>query len=328
MNDKEVDDTGMRVIFVSDLHGRTDLYHKMLAYALQSGARCVVIGGDLLPTRLDHLWKLLHHTVDFSPALHTQLEFIDKFLAPLFTDFTARHPGVSLLYIPGNHDWHRAVEHLKTAVPAAVCLHGRTETINGVAFTGYGCTNDSPFWVKDFVRRDLHESGYVRSRHPMVSTDTGVSPSRKGAYALQRPSMEEELSSLSGDKGAGDICVFHCPPFDCGLDTLYTGRPIGSKAIARFIVEHGPLVSLHGHIHEAPYMSGFYHCTVGTTLAVNPGHHPGRLHAVAFDTDNPLQSLTHRIFGTGPVSRGGFAGAIDRRARLVKGFFMKKVLAK
>lgn len=318
----------MRVVFVSDLHGNMKLYHEMLAYALQKKAKCVVIGGDLLPTRLDRLWKLLHGTADFSPALHTQLDFIDGFLGPLFADFTSRHPDVSILYIPGNHDWHLAVEHLKTAVPAALCLHGRTETIDGVAFTGYGCTNDSLFWVKDFVRRDLHGSGYVRSRYPMVSTETGVLPSREGAYALKRPSMEEELSSIATGRGVGHVCVFHCPPFGSGLDTLYTGKPIGSKAITRFIAEHSPLVSLHGHIHEAPYMSGFYRCTIGKTLAVNPGHHPGRLHAVAFDTDNPAQSLTHSIFDTGAVSRGVFARAIDRRARLVKGFFMKKVLAR
>lgn len=318
----------MKIVFSCDLHGREQLYRDLFAYAFRQEARCVLIGGDLLPTRLGSLGNLLQGRADFSDALQAQFSFIDAFLAPFFAEISERHPGVSLLYVPGNHDWFRAIAYLKEKVPAAICLHARSVSLDGVTFTGYGCTTDSSFWVKDFVRRDLAQSGYVKSRFPLVSTDAGIEVSPEGAYALERPSIEEELSSLSFDNCTGSICIFHCPPFGSGLDTLYTGKPIGSRAIGEFIRKRGPLVSLHGHIHEAPYQSGSYRCAIGSTLAVNPGHRPEKLHAVAFDTDDPGASLTHSVFGAGPVSRTPLSGAMDRIARSAKGLFMKKVLMK
>ncbi len=316
----------MRVVFAGDLHGSRDLYRALFVYALKTDARCILMGGDILPTLLKSPWKLLVGKADFSLDLRAQISFIDTFLAPLFRDFIARHPDVSLLYVPGNHDWVRAVEHLEKAAPGARCIHCRTESVDGVAFTGYGCTKDSLFWVKDFARRDLRKSGFVRSRYPLVSTGDGVSYSLGDAYALERPSMEEELSSLAGSEGVGDICVFHSPPFGSGLDMLYSGASIGSKAVAGFIGEHDPKMSLHGHIHEAPYMSGFFYRAIGRTLAINPGYSSNRLHAVAFDTDNPGGSLMHSIFRTGPVSGAGLAGILERPARRVKGFLVKKAL--
>lgn len=319
----------MKVVFASDLHGRTDLYRGLSDYALRHGARCVVIGGDLLPTRLWSMGQLIRRKADFAHALDAQLSFIDSFLAPFVTEFSSRHPGTSLLYVPGNHDWMNAVEHLRRKAPAALCIHGRAERIDGVTFMGYGCTTDSSFWVKDYVRRDLPDSGFVQSRFPLVSTAGGIGLSRDGAYALMRPSIEEDLSRLpvGGDK-ARTVCIFHCPPFGSGLDTLYTGKPIGSKAIGRFIRERSPLVSLHGHIHEAPYQSGFYYCTIGRTLAVNPGHQSGKLHAVAFDTDDPFGSLRHSVFGTGPAVRTPLGGIADSLARSLKRLLMKRVLMK
>jgi Icc-related predicted phosphoesterase len=315
----------MKIVFAADLHGSRKLYGQLFSYALQENARCILLGGDLLPTRLDAPWKLLNGRADFSRALSVQLEFIDSFLAPALDGFTALHPDTRVLYVPGNHDWQQAVEHLVLAAPRALCIHGRTESQGGLSFTGYGCTTDSPFWVKDFVRRDLPHSGYVESRYPLVSTPDGVSPCPDGLYAIGRPSIEEELSELGNAPGKESIFVTHCPPYASGLDTLYTGRPIGSKAIAEFIRRQTPLVSLHGHIHEAPRMSGFFHCGLGRTLSVNPGHHPAELHAVAFDSQDPAGSLVHRVFGTGPA---GTTGAVERHARAIKSFIMRKALSK
>jgi Icc-related predicted phosphoesterase len=77
------------------------------------------------------------------------------------------------------------------------------------------------------------------------------------------------------------ICNFHCPPYGTRLDLapkldknlrpVYTlGNPefanVGSKSIRRFLEKYQPLVSLHGHIHEA---SGIEQ--IGKTTAFNPG---------------------------------------------------------
>ena len=42
--------------------------------------------------------------------------------------------------------------------------------------------------------------------------------------------------------------------------------PVGSHAIRDAILEYGPLLSLHGHIHESKGAT-----RIGTTLSLNPG---------------------------------------------------------
>lgn len=52
---------------------------------------------------------------------------------------------------------------------------------------------------------------------------------------------------------------------------------MGSVAVRRFIEETSPLVSLHGHVHEAPCISGRYAQTMGAagqTLALSSGNDP------------------------------------------------------
>jgi len=67
--------------------------------------------------------------------------------------------------------------------------------------------------------------------------------------------------------------------------------------VRAFIEEHQPPLTLHGHIHESPMVSGSYAERIGRTLCVNPGQSPERLHAVIFDTDDPYTTLVHTVFG-------------------------------
>jgi len=92
--------------------------------------------------------------------------------------------------------------------------------------------------------------------------------------------LEALVSLVSVDWGKV-VCNFHCPPYGTRLDLapkldknlrpIYTlGNPefanVGSVSIRKFLEKHQPLVSLHGHIHEA---SGIEQ--IGKTTAFNPG---------------------------------------------------------
>jgi uncharacterized protein len=91
------------------------------------------------------------------------------------------------------------------------------------------------------------------------------------------------------------IFNFHAPPFGSNLDNapkigedmryVSGGQaliPVGSKAIREAILEYGPALSLHGHIHE-----GRGAVKLGRTLAVNPGstYEDGVLQAAIVDLD-------------------------------------------
>jgi hypothetical protein len=91
------------------------------------------------------------------------------------------------------------------------------------------------------------------------------------------------------------IFNFHAPPYGSNLDNapqigadmryVSGGQaliPVGSRAIRDSILEYGPVLSLHGHIHE-----GRGAVKLGRTLAVNPGstYEDGVLQAAIVDLD-------------------------------------------
>jgi uncharacterized protein len=75
------------------------------------------------------------------------------------------------------------------------------------------------------------------------------------------------------------ILNLHCPPYGSGLDDApgldenlkpkhggHAPEPVGSTAVRTAIEETHPVLSLHGHIHEARG-----HTRIGSTLCINPG---------------------------------------------------------
>ncbi|TFF87275.1 MAG: hypothetical protein EU550_03525 [Promethearchaeota archaeon] len=62
------------------------------------------------------------------------------------------------------------------------------------------------------------------------------------------------------------------PPSNSGLDVCSDGKGVGSKAIYNFLSNPPyPLLSLHGHIHESPNISGVWKTKKGKTICIQPG---------------------------------------------------------
>ena len=116
----------------------------------------------------------------------------------------------------------------------------------------------------------------------MVSTGwSNVTP-----WNTYRENSEDELYAriervAATVQAAPEKTIFnlHCPPFGSGLDEApgvnedmtpkhggHAPEPVGSTAVRRVIEEHRPVLSLHGHIHEARG-----HTRIGPTLCINPG---------------------------------------------------------
>jgi hypothetical protein len=112
---------------------------------------------------------------------------------------------------------------------------------------------------------------------------------------------EGELRTRIDDLVAGvadperAIFNFHAPPYGSNLDAapkldadmryVSGGQaliPVGSTAVRESIAAYGPVLSLHGHIHE-----GKGAVKIGRTLAVNPGsaYEDGVLQAAIVDLD-------------------------------------------
>jgi len=59
------------------------------------------------------------------------------------------------------------------------------------------------------------------------------------------------------------------------------GDKVGSNAIHAFIKAKQPLLTLHGHIHESPDVSGKWFSKLGKTLCTQPGQY-GQLEDFAY----------------------------------------------
>jgi uncharacterized protein len=122
-----------------------------------------------------------------------------------------------------------------------------------------------------------------------------------------RPKIDGLLAGVADPKRA--IFNFHAPPYGSNLDSapqlnpdmtyVAGGRaliPVGSHAVRDAITAYGPVLSLHGHIHE-----GRGAVKIGRTLAVNPGssYEDGVLQAAIVDLDPKKGEVKHYLLING-----------------------------
>ena len=167
----------------------------------------------------------------------------------------------------------------------------------GLWLAGYACVPLTPFSIKDYERRDDGPLPPLSFGMAYTSWSGEIQPAEADMIA-GRPSIAEALAALARSSDPRrTIYVCHTPPANTPLDQMPRGRHVGSRALRAFIEQHAPPLTLHGHIHESPQMSGRYAARLGTTWSINPGHEPLRFQAVTLDTDDIEGTIEHTIFG-------------------------------
>ena len=305
----------MRLVYTADLHGDIQSYRSLLDLAVTTGARAAIVGGDLLP-----------HAIKLASAIPVQRDFIETGLRPLLELFRARHPEISVYLLAGNDDWAAAISALDglEADGLAYPLHERVYRLNANASTqtmvvgdasssprikpggavahnlwlaGYACVPLTPFSIKDYERRDDGPLPPFSFGMAYASWSGEIKPIKAPAIDAQ-PSIADGLAALAARSDPmRTIYVCHTPPADTPLDQMPREKHVGSRAVRAFVERYAPPLTLHGHIHEAPQMSGRYAAQIGATWCVNPGHDPRRFQAVALDTDDLDGTIEHTVYG-------------------------------
>jgi len=275
-------------VFVSDLHGKVARYRKLFALIATEKPRGVFLGGDLLPHGFDTSWQRTARQVDF----------VADFLVPEFGDLKRRlgsaYPRIFLIL--GNDDPRIHEEPISRAAGDGLWtyLHGRRSELDDFCVYGYACVPPTPFLLKDWERYDV-------SRF----TDPGCVPPEEGQRTLPVTTREvrlrtikEDLDNLVADQPLDrSIILFHSPPHQTSLDLAdLAGKSVdftpldphvGSIAIRRFIEERQPLLTLHGHIHESPRLTGRWQDRIGETHLYCAAHDGPQLAVVRFDPTHP-----------------------------------------
>jgi Icc-related predicted phosphoesterase len=156
--------------------------------------------------------------------------------------------------------------------------------------------------LKDWERYDV--SRYV---------DPGCVSPEEGIRSVPVPEREKRFSTIgedlerltAGDDLAKAIFLFHAPPYRTKLDVssgegkMIDHVPVdihlGSIAIRRFIEARQPLLTLHGHAHEAARVSGSWRDRIGRTRCLSAAHDGPELALVRFDLNRPDEATRELI---------------------------------
>ena len=252
----------MKILYVTDIHG-VEWKHKKI-YQISSSLKpdMVINGGDMLPFK----GNLLH-----------QGKFITGFLDGYLSRFESM--GIYYLGFLGNDDL-RIFDDLfqKTCDKYSYVVNMAQSRfqIEGskYEFIGMNWVSDLPFGLKDRARRDTPDFEHPKQiGKQYLSIPNGFKRLEDWvSYAKSLPTIEDEIRNLVKPTDMSNaIYIFHNPPANLELDVVFDGQRVGSKAEYAFLKENQPKLSLHGHIHESPTISGKWLSQLGKTICIQPG---------------------------------------------------------
>jgi hypothetical protein len=290
----KTDTSKLRIYFATDIHGSEICWKKFLAAAKYYDAGTLILGGDMTGKALvpivklgNGTWKAVLLQETHLLETETEVKSMEAAIAsrgyyPIRTDedrmraFAEDPDLIDRLF-------HKTV--LETAARWMELADAR------LAGTGVDCWvcpgNDDSFDLDDVIAGaklvKSAEGKAVELGAEIRLASTGWS--NPTPWHTHREETEDDLyRRISGIIPPGTDCskwIFslHAPPHASGLDeapemdenlnVLNAGQstvPVGSTAVRRIIEERRPLLSLHGHIHEAKGVA-----RIGKTLCVNPG---------------------------------------------------------
>jgi Icc-related predicted phosphoesterase len=297
-----------RLFFATDLHGSTKAWGKMLSAASVYRVDALICGGDVAGKRLfpivddgggRYVAEINGRPTEFAgenglAEAQKRIEDVGGYHKVMSGDEAASleqdEKAMEKVFVECVRD------RLATWVSVA------EERLDGTGVKCYitGGNDDEEAMLEPLFERTL--AHVVPSEnvvadvlgHPMVS----LGWSNHTPWATPRETTEERLTEMIDAVAAklGDcenaIFNLHVPPKDSTLDTcpkldtsqwppvpVMSGGQIemfgaGSSAVAEAIERYQPLLSLHGHIHEATAVK-----KIGRTTCINPGseYHEGGL---------------------------------------------------
>ncbi len=285
----------MSWFFTSDLHGHPGRYRRLFDVIRAERPAAVLLGGDLFPGG----GGLGMETGD---GQESGEEVLFAGLAGLRRELEDTYPRI--LAIPGNDDGRAGEESLLEGERRQLLTlaHMRCVPLQEWTVMGYAFVPPTPFLLKDFERYDVScfvDPGAVPPEEGWHSTPVDVD-------AIRGATIQGDLARLAppGDLGRL-VCLFHAPPYDTRLDLApLAGRSIdsapldphvGSIAVRRFLETRGPLLALHGHVHEAPRLSGDFRDRVGRTFCLSAAHDGPELCLIRFDPEDPAAARRELI---------------------------------
>ena len=241
-----------RVLAAADLH-QSRLHYRNLAQATaEHGPDVVAIVGDALQAL-------------GSPGKN---QFTPIDCAKLLAELSVEH----LIFVRGNHEdfnWTEFVAAWPHARRPLTGLYGEASEIGPLKIVGFPCLAGSEATWCEHLRAsgNLMELWPAQSRKPLsANTERWL------------PKLLHEL----GPAGR-TLWLMHESPIALPLAKPPAYQPRWQEAVERFY----PLLTVSGHDHHTPILTGQWHARLGGTICVNVGQAEGDFHYVLIDFEFP-----------------------------------------
>jgi len=297
------------LFYVADLHGSEKCFRKFVNAGKFYRVDALILGGDVTGKALVPLVRLEDGSYEARFLGRTEIARDEKELAILegqirfngFYPFRTDSEELGQLAA----DPVRREEHFQRVISAAVrqWVALADERLQG---TGVACLvmpgNDDGEFVGEILsegRTLINPEGRTIELGPYQMLSYGWSNITpwKTYRELPEPELGAKIEGMipPGADMRKMVFNFHCPPYasnldeapeiDADLNVKEAGRsliPVGSTAVRDAIMKHQPLLSLHGHIHEAKGTA-----RLGKTLCINAGslYEQGVLQGVVVELD-------------------------------------------
>ncbi len=285
-----------RVLFATDFHGSEAFFRKFLAAALQYKAQVLIVGGDVTGKAMipivhkggDHYEGFLFNRRE-QPSTAAELERLKQ---------TISNVGFYPLVLEQEEANALEADPAKMAVvfERAMCDRVRQwltlaeEKLGPQKIKLYFMPGNDDLLSIDRVIDEFssvsnpdHKRFMLDDDHELVGLSNANMTPWHCARDLEEDELEARLNEVAAllERPATAVMALHVPPYDAGIDVCpeldenlkivarggqVMTKPAGSTAVRRLIERVQPMVTLHGHIHEAPG-----HTRIGRTLCINSG---------------------------------------------------------
>ena len=298
----------MRIFFATDIHGSEVCWRKFLNAGKFHKADVLIMGGDMTGKAMVPIvqtnggWEVTlqeqrHELPGENELVAMEKRIRDRGYYPIRLtreELQAWSADEALVDARFKDEMLRSVE---------AWMGLADERLGG---TGIRCVvspaNDDMFEIDPIIDRAEHvqlgEANTIQlDGFTLVSTGWANPTPWKTFRELPEDELRTRIDDLVATVSDRQRAIFnfHAPPYGSNLDSapkldeemnyVAGGQalvPVGSRAVRDAIVAYGPVLSLHGHIHE-----GRGAVKIGRTLAVNPGstYEDGVLQAAIVDLD-------------------------------------------
>ncbi len=280
----------MKVLALADVH-QSEQHWDMLNRAVQEESPALVlIAGDLLPK-----YEGILAQVSFVPRLREYASSI-------------RAKGAELILTLGNDDNQLVIPEMEKGDREGLWhyIPDQVREVKKYDFCGCPWVRDYPFAYKYWVAPDSPGELFIDPVQlgppAIINADNEIEQiADLKAYLEDKLSVTDSLDSMAEQVSdlKRSIWLIHDPPGGFELDLCATGNRVGSPAVYRFLKEKQPLLSIHGHIHEAPtYNGGIWTVKIGKTRCIQAGQVENDLSYVTFDLlEGEIDNLKHSLYG-------------------------------